>query len=78
MEPEYRTCRVVGKDEERYGGYRSPRFTIYELILADGEETISLGVPLDVYREVEEGDYFTVACSHGLLGEAYVIYPGYL
>lgn len=77
-EPEYRTCRVVGKDEERYGGYRSVRFTIYELILADGEETISLGVPLDVYGEVEEGDYFTVACSDGLLGEAYVIYPGYL
>lgn len=76
--PEYRTCRVVGKDVQRYGGYRRARFTIYELILADGEETISLGVPLDVYGEVEEGDYFTVACSDGLLGEAYVIYPGYL
>lgn len=76
--PEYRTCRVVGKDEQRYGGARGARFTIYELILADGEETISLGVPLDVYGEVEEGDYFTVACSDGLLGEAYVIYPGYL
>lgn len=76
--PEYRTCRVVGKDEQRYGGYRGVRFTIYELILADGEETISLGVPLDVYGEVEEGDYFTVACSDGLLGEAYAIYPGYL
>ena len=77
-EPEYRTCRVVGKDEQRYGGHRGVRFRIYELILVDGEETISLGVPLDVYGEVEEGDYFTVACSHGLLGEAYVIYPGYL
>lgn len=77
-EPEYRTCRVVGKEKKIIGNARGGRFTTYELILVDGAETISLGVPLDVYGEVEEGDYFTVACSDGLLGEAYVIYPGYL